>query len=381
MKIMILGADGYLGWPTAVDLAFKKHKLMLVDSYIKRRIMTKMKREPLVKSPILSTKVKKLNKAGCNVSMANLDCCDFNKLSSLFKKFKPDAVIHFAELPSAPYSMISNKEAWSTIENNLHTTMNLIWCVKNININCHIIKLGTMGEYGTPNIDIEEGWLNIKHNNREQTFMYPRQASSLYHTSKIMDTDLLWFYTRMNKIKVTDLMQGPVYGIMNNDFIEENNYQISFAYDDMFGTVLNRFIVQAVAKTPLLVYGSGSQIRGYININDTLECISLALANPPVSGDMHIHNQFTEQFSVNQLARKVQKSLKKINIDVSINKIKNPRLESEKHYYNAKNDNMLNYGLSPTLLNDDIIISIAKYVLKYKKDINKRILKPKTKWV
>ena len=181
-----------------------------------------------------------------------------------------------------------------------------------------------MGEYGTPNIDIEEGWLTIKHKNREQRFMYPRQASSLYHTSKIMDTDLLWFYTRMNKIKVTDLMQGPVYGIMNNDFIEANDYQISFAYDDMFGTVLNRFIVQAVAKTPLLVYGSGSQIRGYINIKDTLACISLALENPPALGDMHIHNQFTEQFSVNQLARKVQKSLKKIDINVSINKIKNP---------------------------------------------------------
>jgi len=381
MKIMILGADGYLGWPTAVDLAFKKHKLMLVDSYIKRKIMTKMNREPLVKSPTLSIKVRKLNKAGCNVSLANIDCCDFTKLSNIFKKFRPDAVIHFAELPSAPYSMIGNKEAWNTLDNNLHTTLNLIWCVKNINTNCHIIKLGTMGEYGTPNIDIEEGWLNIKHNNREQRFMYPRQASSLYHTSKIMDTDLLWFYTRMNKIKVTDLMQGPVYGIMNNDFIEENNYQISFAYDDMFGTVLNRFIVQAVAKTPLLIYGSGSQIRGYINIQDTLACISLALENPPTSGDMHIHNQFTEQFSVNQLAKKVQKSLKKIDIDVSINKIKNPRIESEKHYYNAKNKNMINYGLSPTLLDDDIIISIAQYVMKYKKNINKKILKPKTKWV
>ena len=381
MKIMILGADGYLGWPTSLDLAFKKHKLLLVDNYIKRRTMSKMNREPLVKSVSMSIKANKLNKAGCNVDFKNIDCCDFDKFSKVFKKFNPDAVIHFAELPSAPYSMISNKEAWATLENNIHTTLNLIWCVKNINKNCHIIKLGTMGEYGTPNIDIEEGWLNIKHNKREQKFMYPRQASSLYHTSKIMDTDLLWFYTRINNIKVTDLMQGPVYGILNNNFIEENDYQISFAYDDMFGTVLNRFIVQAVAGTPLLVYGSGSQIRGYINIKDTLACISLALENPPVSGEMNIHNQFTEQFSVNQLAKKVKNSLRKIDIDVSINKIKNPRLESEEHYYNAKNDNMMNYGLSPTLLNDDIIISIAKYVLKYKKDINKNILKPKTKWV
>ena len=340
-----------------------------------------MNREPLVKSPRLITKANKLNKAGCNVQISDIDCCDFNKLSVLFKKFKPDAVIHFAELPSAPYSMISNNEAWKTLNNNLHATFNLIWCVKNIKSDCHIIKLGTMGEYGTPNIDIEEGWLNVKHNQRKQKFLYPRQASSLYHTSKIMDTDLLWFYARINNIRVTDLMQGPVYGVLENDFINNNNLQISFAYDDMFGTVLNRFIVQAIINKPLLVYGSGNQIRGYINIKDTLKCINLALKKVPKKGQLNIYNQFTEQFSVNELANKVKTALNKINIKTTIQKIKNPRVESEKHYYNAKNNNMIKLGLKPTLLNDDIIINIAKYVLKYKKNINKSIIQPKTKWV
>jgi len=377
---MILGADGYLGWPTSVDLAFKDHELMLVDNYVKRNIMTSLNREPLVKSPRLVAKANKLNKSGCKVKTANIDCCNFDKLALLFKKFKPDAVIHFAELPSAPYSMMGNKEAWKTLENNLHVTLNLIWCVKNLNKNCHIIKLGTMGEYGTPNIDIEEGWIDVKHNKRHQKFLYPRQASSLYHTSKIMDTDLLWFYARTNGIRVTDLMQGPVYGILDNKFIEDNNLQISFAYDDIFGTVLNRFIVQAIAKTPLLVYGSGNQIRGYINIKDTLNCISLTLNNKPKQGSLNIYNQFTEQFSVNELAKKVKKALIKININATIKKIKNPRIEQEKHYYNAKNNNMIKLGLKPTLLNDDVIITIARHIIKYKKNINKSVLKPKTKW-
>ena len=380
MRIMILGADGYLGWPTAVDLAFKDHELMLVDNYVKRNIMTSLNREPLVKSPRLVAKANKLNKSGCKVKTGNIDCCNFDKLTLLFKKFKPDAIIHFAELPSAPYSMMGNKEAWKTLENNLHTTLNLIWCVKNLNKNCHIIKLGTMGEYGTPNIDIEEGWIDVKHNKRHQKFLYPRQASSLYHTSKIMDTDLLWFYARTNGIRVTDLMQGPVYGILDNKFIDDNNLQTSFAYDDMFGTVLNRFIVQAIAKTPLLVYGSGNQIRGYINIKDTLNCINLTLNNKPKQGSLNIYNQFTEQFSVNELAKKVKKALTKININATIKKIKNPRVESEKHYYNAKNYNMIKLGLKPTFLNDDVIIAIAKHIIKYKKNINKSVLKPKTKW-
>ena len=238
-----------------------------------------------------------------------------------------------------------------------------------------------MGEYGTPNIDIEEGWINIKHNGRKDKFMYPRQASSLYHTSKIMDTDLLWFYVRMFQMQVTDLMQGPVYGILENEFMEINNLHNTYSYDEIFGTVLNRFIVQATTKQPLTVYGSGNQIRGYINIKDCLKCIELAIKNPPDNGDMNIYNQFTEQFSVNQLAYKIKKALKKIDIDVVITKINNPRKEKEKHYYNAKNNSLMKLGLKPTLLTNDEIIKIAQYVLKYKKNIDKSIINPKTKWV
>ncbi len=381
MKIMILGADGYLGWPTAVDLAFKGYNLMLVDNYLKRKLMSKYKKKPLVSSPKLNKKVSLLNKRKCNVDYSNIDCTKFINLNKLVASFKPDAVIHYAELPSAPYSMIGYDESWTTLQNNLQTTLNLIWSIKNLKKSCHIIKLGTMGEYGTPNIDIEEGWINIKHNGRKDKFMYPRQASSLYHTSKIMDTDLLWFYVRMFQMQVTDLMQGPVYGILENEFMEINNLHNTYSYDEIFGTVLNRFIVQATTKQPLTVYGSGNQIRGYINIKDCLKCIELAIKNPPDNGDMNIYNQFTEQFSVNQLAYKIKKALKKIDIDVVITKINNPRKEKEKHYYNAKNNSLMKLGLKPTLLTNDEIIKIAQYVLKYKKNIDKSIINPKTKWV
>ena len=380
MKIIILGSDGYLGWPTSIDLSLEGHELFLIDNYIKKSLMKDNKRKPLVQNKKIENIVKILKQNNQNVFFKNIDCSNQNQLSQVFKKFKPDAVIHFAELPSAPYSMLGSTEAWFTLENNLKTTFNLIWNIKTYNPNCHLIKLGTMGEYGTPNIDIEEGWLNVVHKKRKQKFLYPRQASSLYHTSKIMDTDLIWFYTRLYGLKATDLMQGPVYGIHTNDFSKSNNLEPTFTYDDMFGTVLNRFIVQAVANIPLTIYGSGQQIRGYINLKDTIKCIKIALKNPPKRGILNIFNQFTEQFSVNDLAKKVKEALKLIDINVKINKIKNPRIESEKHYYKAANSGLKKLGLNPQRLTNEVIIDIAKYVIKHKRNIDASIIKPKIVW-
>ena len=379
-KIMILGADGYLGVPLTVDLAQKGYNLTLVDNYIKRKLSSDFLRQPLNKINKIETRVKLLKKVNKNIYFEKLDCKDEAKFDYLFKKIKPDVVVHFAEIPSAPYSMLGAKEGWNTLNNNLKSTYNLISAVKKYNSKCHIIKLGTMGEYGTPNIDIEEGWLDVKHNGRKDRFLYPRQGSSLYHMSKIMDTDLLWFNVRTHNLRVTDLMQGPVYGIHTSEYSKENNLDTSFAYDDIFGTVLNRFVVQAVANIPLTVYGSGSQIRGYINLKDTLECINLAIQNPPAQGKLSIYNQFTEQFSVNELSKLVKKSLNKIGINVKIKHLKNPRVESEKHYYNADNRGMKKLGLKPSLLTDEVIAEIAEYVIKHKNRINKDIIQPKISW-
>ena len=380
MKIMILGADGYLGWPMSANLSLTKHKLVMIDNYVKRSLFKKYGKTPLINYPEIDIRLKLLKKYNKNIKFYNLDCTDSQKFLDLFKKHKPDVVIHFAELPSAPYSMRGSNEGWITLDNNLKSTFNLIEAVKKYNKKCHIIKLGTMGEYGTPNINIEEGWLSVKHKGRQQKFLYPRQGSSLYHTSKIMDTDLLWFYVRTFGLKVTDLMQGPVYGIKIGREFKNEEFYPTFAYDDMFGTVLNRFIVQAIAKIPLTVYGSGSQIRGYLDIRDTLQCINLAIKNPPNPGELKIYNQFTEQFSVNQLAKKVKSALKEIDIETTIKKMKNPRIEKEKHYYNAMHSGMKKLGLKPSLLTNKSIIEIAEHVLKYKKQINKAIIQPKSIW-
>ena len=377
---MILGADGYLGWPTSVDLASQSHDLLLIDNFTKKKLLKQYKRKPLVENDVISKRIKLLKNKNNNISFKDIDCADYSKFSKVFKKFKPDAVIHYAELPSAPYSMFGHKEGWKTLQNNLQSTFNLISCIKDYKEDCHVIKLGTMGEYGTPNIDIEEGWIDVLHNKRKQKFLYPRQASSLYHTSKIMDTDLLWFYVRLYGLRVTDLMQGPVYGLKSNNTIDNENLYPDFSYDDLFGTVLNRFIVQAVAGIPLTVYGSGKQIRGYINLVDTVKCVNIALKNPAKKGSLEIYNQFTEQFSVNELADKVKKALKNIDIDVKIKKIKNPRIESEKHYYNAKNKKMKKLGLKPALLTDEIIIEIAMFIKKYIKNIDRKIILPKSTW-
>jgi len=378
-RIMILGADGYLGWPTSMYWA-EKSEVIMVDNYVKRKINSKFRRSPLVRLKKIDKKLQYLRSHyHKDIFFHQTNCANYNEFKKVFVKYKPDVVIHFAELPSAPYSMAGVREGWYTLNNNLQSTYNLACLVKNYNKNCHIIKLGTMGEYGTPNIDIEEGWLKIKHKKRSDKFLYPRQASSLYHTSKIMDTDMLWFYVRLYGINVTDLMQGPVYGVYTqNDMSREKGFETSLMYDDIFGTVLNRFITQAVTEIPLTVYGSGSQTRGYINIIDTLKCINLAIQKP--KSGLTIYNQFTEQFSVNELARKVQNALRKINIKVKIKKIKNPRIEKEKHYYNASNKGLRDIGLKASYLSDEIIIEIAQYILNNKKNINKKIIQPKVHW-
>ena len=377
MKILILGADGYLGWSTTLGLSQDNHNLILVDNYSKREYMKKLKRKLLNNNLRVETKLKYLKS---KISFHNIDCSDIKKLSNIIKKYKPDAIIHFAELPSAPFSMLNHHYSWETLKNNLQSTFNLLECTKDLVPDSHIIKLGTMGEYGTPNIDIEEGWLNIKHNNRSDKFLYPRQGSSLYHTSKIMDTDLIWFYTRIHQLRCTDLMQGPVYGIYPDLENKDDRLAPSFAYDDIFGTVLNRFIVQAIAKEPLTIYGSGNQIRGYINVIDTIKCIKIALENIPQKGELRIYNQFTEQFSVLELAKLVKNSLKHINVEVEVKKITNPRIEKEKHYYNAKHSNLRRLGLSPLKLNKNIIIEIAHYCQKLSHNIDRDIIQPRVNW-
>jgi len=381
MRIIILGGDGYLGWPTAMAFRRAGHEVLVIDNYLRRKMAAETRSEPLVSSPRLPERAAIFRQmTGHAIAIAEGDCCDFEFLSDQFRRFGPDAVVHYAEQPSAPYSMIGYEEARATLSNNLTATLNVIWAVLQHAPGCHIIKLGTMGEYGTPNIDIEEGWIDIEHKGRRDRFLFPRQAGSLYHTTKVLDTDLLWFYVRIYSLRVTDLMQGPVYGLSTDEADLHPNLAPNFHYDDIFGTVVNRFLVQAVAGVPLTVYGKGGQVRGYLNLRDTLQCIALAANNPPAKGELRILNQFTETFSINQLADRVQRVAAGMGMSVDIQHIDNPRKEQEEHYYNPVHHGLLELGLQPHLMTDDVVAQMLDRVRAHRDLIKVDRILPRVRW-
>jgi UDP-sulfoquinovose synthase len=276
--------------------------------------------------------------------------------------------------------MLNYKAAKLTLSNNIESTFNIIWAVREHAPNCHIVKLGTMGEYGTPNIDIEEGWIDIEHKGRRDTFLYPRQASSLYHTTKVQDTDLLWFYVRTWGLRVTDLMQGPVYGLETEETTQDERLGTIFNYDELFGTVVNRFVVQAVAGYPLTVYGKGGQIRGYLNIRDTIACVELAMLNPAGKGELKIYNQVTETFSVNELAEKVARVGHQRGHQVEVKSIENPRVEKEEHYYNPTYTGLKDLGLQPHPLTDEVLHGMFEVVERHKDNIHEHKIFRGVKW-
>lgn len=381
MKVLILGGDGYLGWPTAMDFAARGHDVCILDNYLRRNIARETCSEALMPNPNMHERARIFEDcAGKHIRVIIGDCTNIRELSDTIKEFKPEAVVHYAEQPSAPYSMRGFAEASKTFHNNLGATFNLIWAVLQHVPDCHIIKLGTMGEYGTPNIDIEEGWLEVEHNGRAQKFLYPRQAGSLYHTTKVLDTDLLWFYVRTYGLKVTDLMQGPVYGLSTKESDLDERLLPNFHYDDIFGTVVNRFLVQAVAGIPLTIYGKGGQTRGYLNLKDTLQCVGLALDTPVKKGELRIFNQFTEQFSVNELAMRVSRVGNDMGLNVQLQSIDNPRKELEDHYYNAKHSGLVELGLKPHFMTDEALSEMLVQVIKYKSQIDKTKILPRVKW-
>jgi len=381
MRILILGGDGYLGWPTAMHLTAHGHDVAVVDNYLRRRLCTDENVPPLFDVPNLHERANLWESlSGFKIPVFIGDLTHWDFIEEVFRNFDPDGIVHYAEQPAAPYSMLNRRAATLTLQNNLAVTANVIFAVKEFCPDTHIVKLGTMGEYGTPNIDIEEGWLEVVHNDRSQKFLYPRQASSLYHTTKIMDTDLLWFYVRMWDIRVTDLMQGPVYGLFTDENGDDERLFPFFNYDELFGTVLNRFVVQAVAGYPLTVFGKGGQTRGYLNIKDTLNCVRLSLEHPADRGELRIFNQFTETFSVNELAQKVQEVGDNLGLNVEIRPVKNPRKEAEDHYYNPKHTGLLKLGLKPNYLTDEVLAQMMEFVIRHKNRIKQDQIYRKVKW-
>lgn len=381
MNVLILGGDGYLGWPTAMHLSAHGHTVAVADNYLRRNICREVNAQALYPVPNLHERVRLWESvSGHRIRTYFGDLAQWDVTADVFRDFQPEVVVHYAEQPSAPYSMLDRRSAALTLNNNLQVTANMVFAVREFCPDAHIVKLGTMGEYGTPNIDIEEGWLDVEHKGRSHRFLYPRQASSLYHTTKIMDTDLLWFYVRTWGIRVTDLMQGPVYGVFTDETGDDERLFPFFNYDELFGTVLNRFVVQAVAGYPLTVYGQGGQTRGYLNLRDTLSCVRLAMENPAERGELKIFNQFTETFSVNQLAEMVCRVGEEMGLGVTVQSLPNPRKELEKHYYNPAHTGLVELGLEPTLLTDEVLGELMEFVLKHRDNVVHDAIFKGVKW-
>ena len=380
-RILILGGDGYLGWPTAMHFSVRGFDVTIVDNLSKRRWEQELGVRPLIPIPSLLHRVEQwAETTGKRIRCYVGDVTNFDFMDSVIEQVRPDTVIHFGEQPSAPFSMRDREHAVFTQVNNVVGTLNLVFALYNHGSEAHLVKLGTMGEYGTPNIDIEEGYITIVHKGRQDRLPYPKQPHSFYHLSKVHDSHNLMFAARTWNLRVTDLNQGVVYGVSTPETRLHADLVTSFHYDETFGTVINRFLVQAAKGIPLTVYGSGGQRRGFLNILDTLQCVELACLNPAQPGEFRVFNQFTEQFTVGELADRVREAGAKHSIEVTTSSVENPRVEKERHYYEAAHTGLVELGLEPHLLTVDVLADMLDEVLRHADSVDVDVVWPKTLW-
>jgi UDP-sulfoquinovose synthase len=378
MKIIVLGADGYLGWPTALYLSSKGHDVVAVDNFARRRIDEELGTNSLVPIASLEDRIKTWKaEAGRDIVCELGDVCTPEFCDRLMRQYQPDAVVHFAEQRSAPYSMIDRNHAVDTQVNNVAGNLNLLYAIAAHAPDAHLIKLGTMGEYGTPNIDIEEGWLELTYKGRSDRVLYPKRPGSFYHLSKVFDSHNIEFCCRIWGLRATDLNQGVVYGQATDQTILDPRLETRLDYDAVFGTVLNRFIVQAVIGQPLTVYGQGGQVRGMLDVRDTVRCIEIACEHPAELGEFRVFNQFTESFSVQQLAEMVAELFPG---PVEVRHLENPRVEMEQHYYNPTNSGLIALGLRPHLLSDTLVQSMFDIVKRHADRIRPETMMPRSQW-
>jgi UDP-sulfoquinovose synthase len=381
MKIAVLGGDGYCGWATALHLSAMGHTVAIVDNFARRQWDHEIGAQTLTPIRPLAERLRVWQAVtGNSIELFVGDVTDYEFLASTIKELEPEAVVHFAEQRAAPYSMIDRNHAVFTQVNNVVGTLNLLFAIREFVPDCHLVKLGTMGEYGTPNIDIEEGYITIEHNGRKDVLPYPKQAGSFYHLSKVHDSHNIMFACKVWGLRATDLNQGIVYGTVTDEVASDETFVNRFDYDEIFGTVLNRFCVQAAIGHPLTVYGKGGQTRGFLDIRDTVRCIEIACLNPAARGECRVFNQFTEQFSVLEIAQMVKIAAKKLGVSVQVNHLPDPRVEAEEHYYNAKHSKLLDLGLEPHFLSHSLLDSLMNIALKYRDRIDTSLIQPRVNW-
>jgi UDP-sulfoquinovose synthase len=378
MRILVLGGDGYLGWPTALHLSALGHEVAVNDNFARRGYDVEMGVESLIPIATLDERLAAWGEVGGSQIKSYVgDLCDPAFVHQMVRDFHPETIVHFAEQRAAPYSMIDQAHAVYTQTNNVIGTLNVMYAIADIDRDIHLVKLGTMGEYGTPNIDIEEGWLEVEHNGRRDRVLYPKKPGSFYHLSKVHDSHNIEFGCRVWGLRATDLNQGVVYGADTEQTKLDPRLATRFDYDGVFGTVLNRMTIQAVLGHPLTVYGNGSQTRGLINLVDTVECIRLAAENPADPGEFRVFNQFTELLSVRRVAETIAREYPG---GATIEEVENPRVEEEDHYYNPRHTALVDLGLKPTLLSTTLIDHLFAVVERHRDRIDVAAIMPTVSW-
>ncbi len=383
MRTLIAGVDGYLGWALAQHLVKRGHEVAGVDAYYRRDWVAEIGSQSATPIRRMTERIEAFRENhGKNLLFSRGDLVDTNFVMNLFQRFKPEAIVHLAENPSAPFSMIDVSHAIWIHNNNLSGTLNILFAMRDLCPEAHLVKLGTMGEYGTPSLDIPEGFFTITYRGREDTLPFPRQAGSWYHQTKVHDSNNIMMACRLWGIRSTDIMQGVVYGTRIDAMGDDERLLTRFDFDQCFGTAINRFCAQSVIGEPLTPFGKGRQRRGFLPLRDSMQCLTLAVENPPESGEYRVFNQFEEVYDLTALAQKVAKVANEMDLGTRIHNVENPRTELEEHYYNPDHRSLLDLGYKPTHEMEAELRMVLTDLVKYRSRIEarKEAMIPDIRW-
>jgi UDP-sulfoquinovose synthase len=383
MRIFIAGMDGYLGWSLAQYLTARGHEVAGADTFFRRQWVEEM--GSWSATPVFPMKERLgafRERFGRELLFWEGDLCEYGLVETIFHEFQPEAIVHFGECPSAPYSMVDVHHAVFVQTNNITTTFNLLFAMRDIRPEAHLVKLGTMGEYGTPNVDIPEGFFEIEYRGRPDRLPFPRQAGSWYHWSKVHGSNNIMFASRIWDLRATDIMQGVVFGTRIDEMGDDERLLTRLDFDQAFGTAVNRFCCQAVIGHPLTPFGKGHQRRGFLPLRDSMQCLTLALENPPGAGEYRVFNQFEEVYDVTELALKVQKVGGEVGLEVEVRNLENPRKEMEEHHYQPDHLHLLDLGYQPTHDVEAEMRIMIQDLTKYRDRIEARrdVLIPDIRW-
>lgn len=385
MRVFITGIDGYLGWSLAMYLGSRDYVIGGMDNYYRRRCVAEIGSRSATPIRRLSERLEGYSKFfGKSIHFIGGDLTDYNHLKTALLRFKPDVIVHLGQMPSAPYSMIDVKHCIDTHGNNMFGTLNLIHIIRDYLPTVHLVKLGSMGEYGTPNVSIPEGYMTMTIEGREDVMQFPRKAGSWYHQTKVHDTNNIEMACRFWGLKATDIMQGVVFGLNYNEFSMDAGEELitRFDFDECFGTAINRFCAQAVIGEPITLYGNGQQKRGFLPLKDSMRCIELLIKNEPEEGEHRVVNQFEKVYDITELAEMVNEEAFKAGYDTSISNLSNPRFEEEEHFYEPDHQKLIDLGYDPT---NDIGTEISKLITtlgtyRDRIDTYKHVLIPSIRW-